>query len=174
MLAAIAIRCWFDAHGLCLLEQQERWHGNAARSNSWISTLFVLTDDSREPGFHCPRHCVLMQGCGDRHDIEEVINKLASVLSSSIGGLVVKLAVAIRDLISFDSASPGFDSRPMHECLLSPCRRLIFCFLLGDLPENILFATGLNRAGGEEIIWLSWSVGGGEEVSDCYVEWDWK
>ena len=32
----------------------------------------------------------------------------------SIGGLVVKLAVAIRDIISDDSASPGFDSRPMH------------------------------------------------------------
>ena len=34
---------------------------------------------------------------------------------TSIGGLVVKLAVAIGDINSYDSASPGFDSRPMHE-----------------------------------------------------------
>jgi hypothetical protein len=38
--------------------------------------------------------------------------------SHRIGGLVVKLAVAIRDRISNDSASPGFDSRPMHFCTL--------------------------------------------------------
>ena len=37
--------------------------------------------------------------------------------SNSIGGLVVKLAVAMRFSISDDSASPGFDSRPMHRWL---------------------------------------------------------
>jgi hypothetical protein len=55
--------------------------------------------------------------------------------NDSIGGLVVKLAVAIRDLqISDDSASPGFDSRPMHlSCLArtswqSFCSRLLSSF----------------------------------------------
>jgi hypothetical protein len=47
------------------------------------------------------------------------INSTANPPSSSIGGLVVKLAVAIRDhQISYDSASPGFDSRPMHHTQL--------------------------------------------------------
>jgi hypothetical protein len=40
---------------------------------------------------------------------------------------VVKLAVAIREMISNDSASPGFDSRPMHETA-RPCKtRPSFC-----------------------------------------------
>ena len=41
---------------------------------------------------------------------------------------MVKLAVAIRDIISNDSASPGFDSRPMHFCPYSTCR-LIFLYV---------------------------------------------
>ena len=48
--------------------------------------------------------------------LQRLIRYTTGALSSSIGGLVVKLAVAIRDLISYNSASPGFDSRPMQEC----------------------------------------------------------
>ena len=53
-------------------------------------------------------------------------------LLSSIGGLVVKLAVAIRDLpTSDDSASPGFDSRPMHDVRLQAIDfSFAFCLLL--------------------------------------------
>ena len=50
------------------------------------------------------------------------MNLTAWSLSSSIGGLVVKLAVAIRDQRSQMSASPGFDSRPMHFAVL-----VLFC-----------------------------------------------
>jgi hypothetical protein len=47
--------------------------------------------------------------------ITNIIVHFRAASINSIGGLVVKLAVAIRDLpISDDSASPGFDSRPMH------------------------------------------------------------
>ena len=28
-------------------------------------------------------------------------------------------------------------------------------------------SAGLSRAGGEEVMWLSWSVGAAEVVSDC-------
>ena len=43
------------------------------------------------------------------------VGTAVQIISTSIGGLVVKLAVAIRGLPTSDnSASPGFDSRPMH------------------------------------------------------------
>ena len=46
---------------------------------------------------------------------------------------MVKLAVAIRDLVIFDdSASPGFDSRPMHKC---PQMRDLILLLLSE-PSN--------------------------------------
>ena len=45
-----------------------------------------------------------------------IFHVAGKAISTSIGGLVVKLAVAMRDNISNDSASPGFDSRPMHFC----------------------------------------------------------
>jgi hypothetical protein len=38
------------------------------------------------------------------------------------------LAVAMRDHISYDSASPGFDSRPMHDPAPVPCRPQPFVF----------------------------------------------
>ena len=73
---------------------------------------------------------------------------LARPSSSSIGGLVVKLAVAIRDLISDDSASPGFDSRPMQECTTRPTG-VSFLLLLGIPPETVVFALGYQRDQGE-------------------------
>jgi hypothetical protein len=48
-------------------------------------------------------------------------NQTSPRSQTSIGGLVVKLAVAIRSLqTSDDSASPGFDSRPMHPFAFPP------------------------------------------------------
>lgn len=52
---------------------------------------------------------------------------------NSIGGLVVKLAVAMRDFISNDSASPGFDSRPMHHM---HCSTMSVSLLLFGTPAR--------------------------------------
>ena len=44
-----------------------------------------------------------------------------SIKNTCIGGLVVKLAVAIHNWTV--SASPGFDSRPMHFASIVDCGR---------------------------------------------------
>jgi hypothetical protein len=55
-----------------------------------------------------------------------------------IGGLVVKLAVAMRDSRSQMSASPGFDSRPMHFCAMD-------VFVTEALEGNLFWASMLLR-----------------------------
>jgi hypothetical protein len=55
---------------------------------------------------------------------------------------VVKLAVAMRDIISNESASPGFDSRPMHVSL-HPAFGLVK--LLLGLAETNHFSLGDDR-----------------------------
>jgi len=35
-------------------------------------------------------------------------------------------------------------------------------------------SVGLRRVGGVGVMWLPWSMGGGNPVNDCHVEWDWK
>ena len=51
------------------------------------------------------------------NELDNVLIHQSHVIS--IGGLVVKLAVAIDIYDVYDSASPGFDSRPMHFALRS-------------------------------------------------------
>ena len=90
---------------------------------------------------------------------------------------MVKLAVAIRDLISYDSASPGFDSRPMHECTnrnLGDCS-FDFCSVSSRGPSVRGWDSAEpRRVGGVGVMWLPWSMGGGNPVNDCHVEWGWK
>jgi hypothetical protein len=60
-----------------------------------------------------------------------------TIISTSIGGLVVKLAVAIRDIISYDSASPGFDSRPMQFYSCDIIRKLNRLVLIFCMPRGL-------------------------------------
>ena len=173
LLTAVAIR--FDSHGLGLSDQQERRHGNASTSNPQRSRPPVSSRAITFLGVYSPSRWSSTRGL--RTIVWIDIDIIAQPSSSSIGGLVVKLAVAIRDLISYDSASPGFDSRPMHECAIRPTG--VSFLLLARYPSRDCSVCAWEsarprRVGGVEVMWLPWSVGGGEAVKDCHVKWYWK